>query len=86
MNKRTEYIIRAENKARMSPFFALVNHTTSIDAMFYFVERNGRAVKSTKHLFAAQLAAVSLTEMGIPDAELRITDSTGKEYPKVGCK
>lgn len=52
--------------------------------MFYFVERNGRAVKSTKHLFAAQLAAVSLTEMGIPDAELRITDSTGKEYPKVG--
>lgn len=84
MNKRTEYIIRAENKARRSPFFALVNHTTIIDAMFYFVERNGRAVKSTKHLFAAQLAAVSLTEKGIPDAEIRITDSTGKEYPKIG--
>lgn len=54
--------------------------------MFYFVERNGRAVKSTKHLFAAQLAAVALNEMGIPDAEIRITDSNGKEHPKVGIE
>lgn len=52
--------------------------------MFYFVERNGRAVKSKKHLLAAQLVAVEFTEMGIPDAEIRITDSTGKEYPKIG--
>ena len=85
-NKRIDYIIRAENRARRSPFLALVNHTIRNDAMFYFVERNGRAVKSTKHLFAAQLAAVALNEMGIPDAEIRITDSNGKEHPKVGIE
>ena len=85
-NKRIEYIIRAENRARRSPFLALVNHTTRNDAMFYFVERNGRAVTYTKHLHAAQMGAIALYKTGAPASEIRITDSNGKEYPIIGIE
>lgn len=52
--------------------------------MWFFVERNGRALKKTKHLFAAQLACVGLAKSGIPSSELVITDNFGNEHPKVG--
>ena len=52
--------------------------------MWYFVERKGRAIKKTKYLFAAQLACVGIAESGVPESELKITDCSGKEYPKVG--
>lgn len=52
--------------------------------MWYFVERKGRALKKTKHLFAAQLACVGYVESGIPSEELQITDCAGKVYAKVG--
>lgn len=52
--------------------------------MWYFVEKNGRCVTYTKHLFAAQLACVGIAESeGDPDS-LRIVDSLGNEHPKVG--
>lgn len=38
-NKRIEYIIRAENRARRSPFYALVNnHQNREDMKLYYVE------------------------------------------------
>lgn len=52
--------------------------------MFYFVERNGRCIKATKHLFAAQLVCVGIAESGVNPDTLRITDSEGNEHPKVG--
>lgn len=52
--------------------------------MFYFVERNGRCIKATKHLFAAQLACTGIAESGVNSDTLRIMDSEGKEHPKVG--
>lgn len=52
--------------------------------MWYFVEKNGRCVTYTKHLFAAQLACVGEAENGADPNSLRIVDSSGKEYPKVG--
>lgn len=55
-----------------------------VDSMWYFVERNGRAVKKSKHLFAAQLACVGEVERGIPSEELKIVDNLGREYAKVG--
>lgn len=52
--------------------------------MWYFVEKNGKAIKASKHLFAAQLACVGYAESGINPNTLRIVDSEGKEHPKVG--
>lgn len=52
--------------------------------MWYYVERNGRCVKASKHLFAAQLACVGIAESGVDSNTLRIVDSEGKEHPKVG--
>ena len=52
--------------------------------MWYYVERNGRCVKASKHLFAAQLACVGIAESGVDQNTLRIVDSEGNEHPKVG--
>lgn len=52
--------------------------------MWYFVERQGRAIKKSKHLFAAQLACIGEVDKGIPADELKIVDNHGKEYEKVG--
>ncbi len=52
--------------------------------MWYFVEKNGHCVKTSKHLFAAQLACVGIAESGVDPDTLRIVDSCGKEHPKVG--
>lgn len=52
--------------------------------MWYFVEKNGRCIVHTKHLFAAQLACIGEAENGVNPDTLRIVDSTGKEHPKVG--
>ena len=52
--------------------------------MWYYVERNGRCVVHTKHLFAAQLACVGIAENGVDPDTLRIVDAEGKEHPKVG--
>lgn len=39
-NKRIEYIIKAENRARRSPFLALVNnHQNKEDMKLYYVEK-----------------------------------------------
>lgn len=55
-----------------------------LDDMWYYVERNGRCVKASKHLFAAQLACVGIAESGVNPDTLRIVDSEGNEHPKVG--
>ncbi len=52
--------------------------------MWYFVEKNGRCVKATKHLFAAQIACAGIADSGVSPDTLRIMDSEGKEHPKVG--
>lgn len=52
--------------------------------MWYFVEKNGRCVKATKHLFAAQMACVCIADSGVTPDTLRIMDSEGNEHPKVG--
>lgn len=52
--------------------------------MWYYVERNGRCVKASKHLLAAQLACVGIAESGMNPDTLRIMDSEGNEHPKVG--
>lgn len=52
--------------------------------MWYYVERNGRCVKASKHLLAAQLTCAGIAESGVDPNTLRIMDSEGKEHPKVG--
>lgn len=53
--------------------------------MWYFVERNGRAVAKAKNLLAAQLKRAEKVEAGEDPAALRIVDICGREYPKAGC-
>lgn len=53
--------------------------------MWYFVERNGRAVAKAKTLFGAQLKCVEKVEAGDDPTHLHIVDICGREYPKAGC-
>ena len=52
--------------------------------MWYFVERNGRAIAKAKTLLAAQLKRAEKVEAGEDPATLRIVDICGREYPKAG--
>lgn len=52
--------------------------------MWYFVEKNGRCIKASKHLFAAQLACVGYADSGVDPNTLKIVDSDGTEHEKVG--
>lgn len=53
--------------------------------MWYFVERNGRAIAKAKTLLAAQLKRAEKVEQGEDPAALHIVDICGREYPKAGC-
>ena len=55
-----------------------------LNDMWYYVERNGRCVKASKHLFAAQLACAGIAESGVDPDSLQIVDSEGNTHPKVG--
>ena len=53
--------------------------------MWFFVERNGRAIAKAKTLLGAQLKRAEKVERGEDPATLRIVDICGREYPKAGC-
>ena len=50
--------------------------------MWYFVEKNGRAVRKEKNLLAVQLHFIAMLEQGERSEELEITDATGRHYEK----
>lgn len=53
--------------------------------MWFFVERNGRAIAKAKTLLAAQLKRAEKVEQGEDSATLEIVDICGRKYPKAGC-
>lgn len=52
--------------------------------MWYFVEKNGRAIKKQKNLLAVQLEFLNLVESGEDPDSLKITDAAGHEYRGFG--
>lgn len=53
--------------------------------MWYFVERNGRAIAQAKTLLGAQLKRAEKVEAGEDPATLEIVDICGRKFPKAGC-
>lgn len=50
--------------------------------MWYFVEKNGRAIRKEKNLLAVQLHFVALLDEGYDPKDLEITDASGHHYQK----
>lgn len=50
--------------------------------MWYFVEKNGRAIRKEKNLLAVQLHFIAMLEQGERSEELEITDAIGRHYEK----
>lgn len=50
--------------------------------MWYFVEKNGRAIRKEKNLLAVQLHFIALLDQGYDPNVLEITDALGHHYQK----
>lgn len=50
--------------------------------MWYFVEKNGRAIRKEKNLLAVQLHFLALLDEGEKSEDLEITDASGRHYDK----